>query len=37
MLEDQIEDEQRDIEELELILEEVQTAAVTPEMQLRVV
>ena len=37
MLEDQIEDEQRDIEELELILEEVQTAAVTPAMQLRVV
>jgi bacterioferritin len=37
MLEDQIEDEQRDIEELELILEEVQTAAVTPTMQLRVV
>ena len=37
MLENQIEDEQRDIEELELILEEVQTAAVTPAMQLRVV
>jgi bacterioferritin len=37
MLEDQIEDEQRDIEELELILEEVQTAAVAPTMQLRVV
>jgi len=37
MLEDQIEDEQRDIEDLELILEEVQTAAVTPAMQLRVV
>ena len=37
MLENQIEDEQRDIEELELILEEVQTAAVAPTMQLRVV
>jgi bacterioferritin (cytochrome b1) len=37
MLENQIEDEQRDIEELELILEEVQTATVTPAMQLRVV
>jgi len=37
MLENQIEDEQRDIEELELILEEVQTAAVTPAVQLRVV
>jgi bacterioferritin (cytochrome b1) len=37
MLEDQIEDEQRDIEELELILEEVQTAAVAPTIQLRVV
>ena len=37
MLEDQIEEEQRDIEELEMILEQVQTAAVTPEMQLRVV
>ena len=37
MLENQIEDEQRDIDELELILEEVQTAAVTPAVQLRVV
>ena len=37
MLEEQIEDEQRDIEELEMILEMVQTAAVTPTMQLRVV
>ena len=37
MLEDQIEDEQRDIEELEMILEVVQTATVTPEMHLRVV
>ena len=37
MLEDQIEEEQRDIEELEMILEQVQTAAVTPQMQLRVV
>ena len=37
MLEDQIEDEQRDIEELEMILELVQTAAVTPETQLKVV
>ncbi len=37
MLEDQIEDEQRDIEELEMILEVVQTAAITPEMQLKVV
>ena len=37
MLEDQIEEEQRDIEELELILEQVQTAALTPEMHLKVV
>lgn len=37
MLEEQIEDEQRDIEELEMTLEMVQTAAVTPTMQLRVV
>jgi bacterioferritin (cytochrome b1) len=37
MLEDQIEDEQRDIEELEMILEVVQTATVAPEVQLKVV
>ena len=37
MLEDQIEEEQRDIEELEMILEQVQTAAITPTQQLRVV
>lgn len=37
MLEDQIESEQRDIEELEMYLEMVQTEAVTPELHLQVV
>ena len=37
MLEDHIESEQRDIEELEMYLEIVQTGAVTPEIDLRVV
>jgi bacterioferritin len=37
MLEDQIEQEQRDIEELELYLNMVQTGAVAPEVNLRVV
>jgi bacterioferritin len=37
MLEDQIEQEQRDIEELELYLDMVKTGAVAPEVNLRVV
>jgi bacterioferritin len=37
MLEDQIEQEQRDIEELELYLDMVKTGAVVPEVNLRVV
>lgn len=37
MLEDQIESEQRDIEELEMYLEMVQTEAITPELHLQVV
>jgi bacterioferritin len=37
MLEDQIEQEQRDIEELELYLDMVRTGAVVPEVNLRVV
>ena len=37
MLEDQIEQEQRDIEELELYLDMVKTGAVLPEVNLRVV
>jgi hypothetical protein len=37
MLEDQIEQEQRDIEELELYLDMVRTGAVAPEINLRVV
>jgi len=37
MLEDQIEQEQRDIEELELYLDMVRTGAVAPEVNLRVV
>ena len=37
MLEDHIEDEQRDIEELELYLDMVTTGAVAPEVNLRVV
>jgi bacterioferritin (cytochrome b1) len=37
MLEDHIEQEQRDIEELELYLDMVRTGAVAPEVNLRVV